>query len=63
MELLTARKRKMLRNEGMIAGMLGIRTRVTFLDISGHAQAIVRKAIEGEIAKLEAIIREQKQRT
>lgn len=54
MELLTAKKKKALRNEGIIRGMMAVRTRVRFLDISERDAETVIKAIDADLVKMEA---------
>ena len=57
-EALTARRKAIIRNEAMIDGMMGARTIVRHLDISGRDRDIVLRAIEKEMDKLSAIVRE-----
>jgi len=52
----TGLERKVSHNESMIAGMMGVRTRVKLLDISKRDQETVIAAIDRDIAELRAII-------
>ena len=54
MEKLTAAKKKALRAEGIIMGMVSIKSRVRGLDISNRDKDTVVRAIEADIARMEA---------